>query len=374
MKIQTVLIIPDSFKGSLTAVEAASLIADELKRINSQFQLIRIPMADGGEGSLDTILGCIPGERHTITVCSPDGRSIQASYGIIDNAHEKTAIIEMAQASGLTKQIGLHPLTATTYGVGQLIRDALDQGIRHFEICVGGSATTDGGCGMAAALGVQFLDREGRSFVPAGGSLQDIQKIDLQNRDPRIAESEFIVMSDVNNPLTGPNGAAYVYGPQKGADPQQQKILDEGLDHLASLLIQAGMPDLRTMPGAGAAGGLGGGCAAFLNAEIRSGIDELLKITNFYQYVSTADLIVTGEGRLDSQSLEGKVLTGILKGNNGKPVCSICGSCALSQEQLQRHRVHAYPLTAYAATEECIRNPAAYIPLAVQDMIREMTE
>ena len=233
MILSKVIIAPDSFKGVLTSKEVTDIIADEVSAVFPDCGIVKMPIADGGEGSVDTILSSIGGKTYEATVLSPDDREISAFYGIASNT---AAILEMAQSSGITKQNGLHPMTATTYGFGQLILAALDRGAKEFMLGIGGSASTDGGCGMASALGIRFLDESGKSFVPSGETLEKIARIDVDGIDKRVAESKFTVMCDVDNPLYGVNGAAYVYSPQKGATPEQVRILDDGLRHYGRIL------------------------------------------------------------------------------------------------------------------------------------------
>jgi len=281
MQLKKVIIAPDSFKGNLTAKQATDIIAEEVTTAFPDCEVVKMPIADGGEGSIDAILSAIGGELHTEHVQSPDDRKIEAAYGISGSG---VAIVEMAQSSGITKQIGLHPMTSTTSGFGQLILAALDKGAREFILCIGGSATTDGGCGMAAALGVRFYNAIGDTFIPCGETLCNIVRIDTSGIDKRIGESSFTVMCDVDNPLYGTRGAAHIYGPQKGADPTQVLKLDEGLHHLGTILSEYFGKDPQSgkefadIPGTGAAGGLGTGCIVFLGAKLMSGIDAILEL------------------------------------------------------------------------------------------------
>ena len=415
MQLNKVIIAPDSFKGNLTARQVADIIAEEINAGFPGCGIVKMPIADGGEGSVDAILSAIGGETFTVLVRSPDFRRIEASYGIADNA---TAIIEMAQSSGITKQIGLHPMTSTTYGFGQLILAALNRGAREFTLCIGGSATTDGGCGMAAALGVRFIDEHGESFVPCGRTLCDIMRIDTGNIDKRIAMSKFTVMCDVDNPLYGLTGAAHIYGPQKGADPGQILLLDRGLRHYGDILTGQGdgssarpdtlqdgrclphlqneteepflcfraeepslcsdlcshadEPSLCFIPGAGAAGGLGAGCMAFLGAKLMSGIDVILKLFDFEKHRQDADLIITGEGKLDSQSFQGKVLSGLLQNANGIPVWSVCGICDCDEAVLNKHGVRVFETSEGISVDESMRESEKYLRAAVRRAIESI--
>jgi len=393
MQLSKIIIAPDSFKGNLTANRVADIIAAEVGKKLPGCDIVTMPIADGGEGSVDAILSAIGGEVFAVRVRSPDDRRIEAAYGIAYNA---TAIIEMAQSSGITRQVGLHPMTSTTYGFGQLILAALKRGARDFILCIGGSATTDGGCGMVAALGVRFIDSHGESFVPCGETLSDIIEIDTDDLDARIAKSRFTVMCDVDNPLYGPNGAAHVYAPQKGADPEQVLVLDRGLKHYGGLLEEkfgsvqekhyGGLPEeqrgslpeekfgrepsYRTqfteVPGAGAAGGLGAGCMAFLGANLMSGIDAILKLCDFEKHRADAGLIITGEGKLDSQSFQGKVLSGLLQRANGIPVWSICGICDCDKETLSKYDLKVFEMSEGITVEESMREPEKYLRAAAR--------
>jgi glycerate kinase len=294
-------------------------------------RLVEHPIADGGEGTVDMVLA--HGFRAvSFEVTGPAGEPVTARYAL----REQTAVIEMAAAAGL----GLLPQgpdddtarTATTYGVGQLLRDALDRGARRIVLGIGGSATTDGGRGMAEALGVRL----------------DGDRLDLSGLDPRLAETSVVVASDVDNPLIGPSGAAAVYGPQKGAGPATVALLDRALGQWADLVAAATGRDLRELPGAGAAGGLGFGAAALLGAELRSGIDLLLELSGFAEAATGADLVVVGEGSLDEQSLRGKGPVGVaaVAARAGTPVVAVAGRCTVDARQLRAHGVDAvYPLT-----------------------------
>lgn len=357
--MQKVMVIPDSFKGSLSSGAAADILAEAAKR-HLKCEVVKLPIADGGEGSVDCILRACGGEKRRVVVHSPENLPIEAEFGIMDN---KTAVIEIAESSGLTKQSGFHALTAGTYGFGELILSALKLGCQSFFLCLGGSATTDCGCGMAAALGVRFLDQAGNAFIPVGGTLHKVSRIDLSGLDPRISRSDFTVMSDVANPLYGPMGAASVYAPQKGASPQEVALLDAGLRHIARIIERDCHKSCR-MEAAGAAGGAGYGCAAFLNASVVSGIEGLLSLCSFDSLVSGCDLILTGEGCLDDQSLMGKVLSGILRHAEGKEIVSFCGSCKASPDMLAKKRVTAVEIGRGIDPKESMENGAHYLRLA----------
>ena len=318
----------------------------------------------------------------SVIVCGPAGTRIEATYGI---TNASTAVIEIAESTGLTRQSELHPLTSNTYGFGELILDALEQGIRSFILCLGGSASTDCGLGMAAALGAKFYDRNKEIIVPSGSSLISIDKIDTSSLDQRISESNFTVICDVENPLFGPNGAAYVYGPQKGASPDDVILLDNGLRHVAPEITRVTGVDHTSVIGAGAAGGTGFGCAAFLNATMKSGIETILDI-NGYSVIPGRedsnennkesspegfDLIITGEGCLDEQSLMGKVLSGILKRSNGIPVVSFCGKCKIDPFVLKNAGVTAVEIGEGVPVDDSIANGKYYLKKAAEAFFSE---
>ena len=357
--MQKVIVIPDSFKGSMTSQEVADILAESIEE-HLKCEVVRLPIADGGEGSMDCILRAKGGSRKTVTVHSPEGKLIEVAYGILPDG---TAVLEIAESSGLTKQTGFRALEASTYGFGELIRAALDEGCRKFFLCLGGSATTDCGCGMAAALGITFFDRDGRSFVPAGGTLSAVSQIDCSGLDQRIGEAEFTVMSDVTNPLYGPLGAAYIYAPQKGATKEEVAVLDAGLIHVAEVIEH----DCQAMPpeaGAGAAGGAGYGCTAFLRAKTVSGIEGMLELCQFDALVKDCDLVVTGEGCLDEQSLMGKVLSGIRKHAGNRETVSFCGICKVPAEELCRNRVTAVEIARGISIQESMEKGQYYLKLA----------
>lgn len=323
-----IVIASDSYKGSLDSSQVNEAMRKGILRGFEDAEIICIPIADGGEGTVDAVMTCCGGSYCYEMVTGPDGREVIARYGILP---DKSAVIEMAAASGLPLVQDVTPdtvMNSTTYGTGQLIASALDKGCRKIYIGIGGSATNDGGIGMLQALGVSFLDADNREVGFGGKYLDKIARIDISNLDPRIRETELVVMSDVTNPLCGENGAAVVYGPQKGATEEEIAILDKGLAQFAELICQMNLPDIRNLPGAGAAGGLGGGLVSFLGAEIRPGIKAILEIADFEKSVQWADLILSGEGRIDGQSANGKVVSGIaeIAGKYNVPVIAICGS------------------------------------------------
>ena len=331
-----ILIVPDSFKGSTSSIETARCIADGVRTVFPDAGLKLLPAADGGEGTVDALLAAVGGERIFCLVSDPLGRPITASFGLLSDGW---AVIEMAQASGLPllSREERNPAVTTTFGTGQLIRKALDLGCRHILVGIGGSATNDGGAGMAAALGIRLLGKNGHPLPPGGEALDRLAQIDCSGLDPRIAETEFIVASDVTNPLCGPQGASAVYGPQKGATPDQVIALDNALSHYGAMLHTQFGRDIAALPGAGAAGGLGAALIAFCNATLRPGIDIIFDRLDLDEQIHWADLVITGEGRVDATSANGKLLSGIgrLALSLNTPVIALTGSAGAGSEQLQ---------------------------------------
>ncbi|MHA3226043.1 glycerate kinase family protein [Globicatella sulfidifaciens] len=329
-----IIIASDSFKGSATSKEVGSYIAKGIYSLYPEYQTNIFSIADGGEGTVEAVMAALPGEKVTLPVRGPLNETVQAMYGLIEQG--QTAIIEMAQASGLTLVLEnkQNIMEANTFGTGQLILDAINRGVRKIYIGIGGSATNDGGMGMAQALGVKFLDGKGQALSGNAQNLKAIAKIDLNKMKVNPKTIEIIILSDVNNPLCGENGAAKVFGPQKGAKANQIKILDEGLQHYAGKLKEVYNRDFASIPGAGAAGGLGAGLMAFLNATSKSGIDEILQLIEIEPAIQTADLVITGEGRIDGQSLSGKAPIGIARiaKRYCVPVIAIVGSQSLDIE------------------------------------------
>lgn len=306
------VVIPDSFKGCLSSGEICGIIAREIRRRDPEARVCALPVADGGEGTVDAFLGALGGEKVAVPCWDPYGRPLTAHYGLFPDG--KTAVIEMAAAAGLPL-VGedCRVADATTYGVGQLIAHALKRGAERIILGLGGSATNDGGCGAAAALGVEFLDAEGKAFVPVGGTLRRIAYIRTDGLLPALRQAEVIAMCDIDNPLCGESGAAAVFSPQKGADAATVRMLDEGLAHLAAVIEKDLGRSLLTLPGGGAAGGFGAGSVAFLGARLQMGIEAVLDLTDFDRLAADAYLVITGEGRLDSQSLRGKVVVGVAR-------------------------------------------------------------
>jgi glycerate kinase len=310
-----VIVCPDSFKGSLSSSEAADAIERGILACGSSFpvEVVKVPLADGGEGTAEVLLQALGGRFVEVDVHDPLMRPMRASYAL--SADGKTAIVEMATASGLCllKDSERDPRITTTYGTGELISAALKSGVERILVCIGGSATNDGGSGVASALGVRFLDSLGKELPYGGASLVGLDRIDMGGFIFPVGEVAVTVACDVTNPLAGPNGASAIYGPQKGADPQMVAELDAALTRFGAVVEGELDVGVVNMPGAGAAGGLGAGLAAFFGAELRSGIDMVLDAVGFDEMLSDADLVITGEGCIDSQTASGKVIGGILK-------------------------------------------------------------
>ncbi|MDY5082658.1 MAG: glycerate kinase [Candidatus Limivicinus sp.] len=321
------VVVSDSFKGTVSSREICEIAQRVIPRHFPACEVVCIPVADGGEGTVDCFIQAMGAQRVEVTVTNALGEKSAAAYARIG----ELAIIEMAAAAGLPQVGALRcPGTATTYGVGELIAHAAHSGCKRILLGLGGSATNDGGCGCAAALGVRFYDADGQSFVPVGDTLGRIARIDTAEAEALLRSVEITVMCDVTNPLYGPTGAAYVFAPQKGADAEKVKSLDAGLRHFGDVIRSQLGIDVSRMPGAGAAGGMGAGCVALLGGMIQSGIDAVLDVTGFDRQLEGADLVITGEGRIDSQSADGKVVSGVARRTRAKgvPLIAIAGGIA----------------------------------------------
>ena len=320
------LLIPDSFKGTLSSEQICRLLEEKIKVHFPDADTVCIPVADGGEGSVDAFLTALGGEKKYLTVNNPFFEEMQAYYGLIDNG--ETAVVEMAACAGLPLAEGRKdPRVTTTYGVGELLVDAAKSGVKRIIVGLGGSATNDAGCGAAAAAGVKFRNAAGEEFVPTGGTLCEIADIDLSGLHPALQAVEIITMCDIDNPMYGPTGAAYIFGPQKGADPDMVVELDKGLRHLADVMAEKLGADYPDTPGAGAAGAMGMGMLVFFGGRLQMGIQTVLDIVKFEELGADCDYIITGEGKLDSQSLRGKVVIGVAQRAKtmGKNVIAIVG-------------------------------------------------
>jgi len=331
-----VVIAPDKFKGSLSAAEVCIAIERGLKRINPSIKIISVPMADGGEGTCELLTTHSKGTIVTCSISNPLFRKINTSYGISGDG--STAFIEMASASGLQllKPEERNPLNTTTYGTGELIAHAIKQGVKKIVLAIGGSATNDAGIGMAAALGMKFLDKHGQPLDPIGENLIHVHSIIDDNFVLNQKPIEAIVLCDVDNELFGPRGAAYVYGPQKGADEQAIQVLDSGLRNFARV-VKSQMKLNPDFPGAGAAGGLGAGAKVFLKAAFFRGVEYLLNVMRLEDEIKQTDLVITGEGKMDEQTLSGKVVMGVteLAHKHHKPVIALAGINQLSDKEIQ---------------------------------------
>ena len=305
------LLIPDSFKGTMSSQEICAIMATSIKNNYPDAQITSIPVADGGEGSVDAFLQALGGDRITVTVQGPYGDKMEAFYGILP---ANKAIIEMAACSGLPL-VGddKHPDKTSTYGVGELMLDAARRGCKQIIMGLGGSATNDGGCGCAAACGVTFLDKNGKNFIPTGGTLSKIVHIDTSTLNPILKGITITTMCDIDNPFYGKTGAAYIFGPQKGADSEMVELLDKNLESLAQVIKKDCGLDIQNIPGSGAAGGMGGGMCAFFSSRLQMGIETVLDTVHFESLVQNADMVFTGEGKIDGQSLRGKVVIGVAR-------------------------------------------------------------
>ncbi|HZH59474.1 MAG TPA: glycerate kinase [Metabacillus sp.] len=338
-----IVIAPDSFKESLSAMEAALAIERGFKAVFPDAAYNIMPMADGGEGTVQSLVDATDGSIEERVVTGPLGNPVKAFFGLMGDG--KTAVIEMAAASGLhlVPAEQRNPLVATTRGTGELILSALDLGVEHIIIGIGGSATNDGGAGMVQALGGRLLDESGNDIGAGGGALSDIVSLDLTELDPRLKRAKIEVACDVDNPLTGPRGASAIFGPQKGATPEMIQVLDQNLTHFADVVEVSLGESIRNIEGAGAAGGLGASLVAFLNAELKRGIQIVLDAVNFDDAVKDADLVITGEGRIDSQTIYGKTPIGVAKAAKkyGVPVIGIAGSLSNDSDVVYEHGIDA---------------------------------
>ena len=369
--MKKVVVISDSFKGTLSSREICDIARESVPRILPGCAVTAIPVADGGEGTVSCFLDSIGASPVTVSVQGPYGETVDAVYARKGNR----AIIEMASAAGLP-MVGsnLDPERTTTNGVGMLLRHAVENGCNELLLGLGGSCTNDGGCGCAAALGTRFFDADGNPFVPVGGTLGNIARIDNRETEKLLRGVSLTLMSDVDNPLCGVRGAAHVFGPQKGADAAMVERLDAGLAHLASVIERDLGVRVADIPGAGAAGGMGAGCMAFLGARMRSGIEAVLDLVDFDAQIDSADLVITGEGRIDSQSVHGKVISGIAKRTQrrGVPLIAIVGSIAPDAQQAYELGVTAMfgiDRTAKAFTEYAAES-AAYYRATLEDVLR----
>ena len=332
-----IVVASDSFKGSLTSLQVAQNVERAVSEVYPSCEVVKVNVADGGEGTMDALQQTLGGRKVTLAVSDPLGRKVDASYVILDDA--VTAVLEMSAASGLPLLAPQerNPSKTSTLGTGELICDALAKGCRRFLVGIGGSATNDAGMGMLYALGYRFYDADGIELPPVGGSMIRVASIDTSSLHPALSEAEFIVACDVTAPLYGPEGAAYVFAPQKGADASMVETLDQGLRHFASVSSDVLGYDYATLQGSGAAGGLGYAFRQFLGARLERGVEMVLDAIHFDEIITGSDLVITGEGRVDSQTLTGKTPYGVAQRaiRQGIPVVAIGGSVAIDQQQAQ---------------------------------------
>ncbi len=369
-----IILAPDSYKGSLSASKAAEIMARAGRKVFPGGDFIQLPLSDGGEGLVDSLVKATGGEILYKEVVGPIGETVQAFWGVLGN--KSTAVIEMAAASGLllVPKEKRNPLVTTTYGLGELIKTALDAGCTKLIIGIGGSATNDGGGGMAQALGVKLLDGGGNNLPWGGKALSSLENIDVSGLDPRLKNTEIVVACDVDNPLTGPQGAAYVYAPQKGATKEMVGQLDEALKHFSNIIFRELSIKVDNVQGAGAAGGLGAGLMAFLNGRLTSGMQLVMDIVEMERHLTNCDLVLTGEGKLDGQSVFGKVPVGVARKAKeyGIPVVAIAGSVAQEVKNLHREGITAYfsIINAPMTLQEAIDNAEDLLEEATLQVLR----
>jgi len=364
-----IAIAPDKFKGSLTGLEFCKAVEKGLRKHADNLEIVNLPLADGGDGTVEVLKYYLDGELISVPVNDPLGREVTASY--LYSEGKRTAFIEMAEASGirLLSDEEANPLLTSTYGTGELINDALDRGVEHIILGIGGSATNDAGLGMARALGYRLLDNDMRELKGMGKDLMDLDSIDTRQVNRKIKEVRFDVACDVDNPLYGPDGAAYVYAPQKGANSEMVEDLDFGLFTFYEVVnLEFGI-DLKNVKGAGAAGGLGAGCMVFLNAKLNSGIELIKQEAQFNDKIKDADWIITGEGKLDSQTFSGKVIRGIMDSITYQKIALFCGQVDLNEEELKQLKIdHLSQISSYAKdVNDSIQNSEKYLEKAAEE-------
>ncbi|MFY4775132.1 glycerate kinase [Metabacillus sp. RGM 3146] len=371
-----IVIATDSFKGSASSTELSKFIEKGIKKIEPNAMVTKLPLADGGEGTVDALITALKGQFVETTVTGPLGKKVKAKFGIVN---KDVAVIEMAEASGITLIPGKdrNPFKSTTYGTGELIKAALDYGVNEILIGIGGSATNDAGVGMAQALGVSFQDHEHKEIGFGAESLGNIEVIDVSKIDSRIINTKITILSDVTNPLCGVNGASYVYGPQKGASPNDVERLDKIVKRFGELLENKFKINILNKKGAGAAGGLGAGLMAFCNAELYSGTDRILDMIDLKEYVKDADLVITGEGMIDFQSIQGKAPLGVAKAAKefNVPVIAIVGSEGTNVNEVYHHGIDLIIdiINKPMSIEEAIGNVEELTVNAAKKAIRAFT-
>ena len=367
-----IVIAPDSYKESLSALEVAQAVEAGFRQVFPDADYVLVPVADGGEGTVDAMVAATGGRKETVTVSGPLGEPVEAFYGLTGDGD--TAVIEMAAASGLAlvPPDRRNPLLTSSRGTGELIRAALDAGARRFILGIGGSATNDGGAGMVQARGVRLLDLEGRELDGSGGDLARLERIDVSALDPRLAECRIEVACDVDNPLTGARGASAVFGPQKGATPEMVQALDANLARLARIVGRDLGVAVDTVPGAGAAGGMGAAMLAFFGATLKPGIEIVTAAVDLDTHVRDADLVITGEGRIDFQTVHGKTPIGVARvaKRHGKPVIGIAGSLGADVGVVHAHGIDAVfsVLGKPCTLDEALRDAAANVELTARNV------
>ena len=367
-----IVIAPDSYKESLSALEVAQAVEAGFRQVFPDANYVLVPVADGGEGTVDAMVAATGGRKETVTVSGPLGEPVEALYGLTGDGD--TAVIEMAAASGLAlvPPDRRNPLLTSSRGTGELIRAALDAGARRFILGIGGSATNDGGAGMVQALGARLLDLEGRELDGSGGDLARLERIDVSALDPRLAECRIEVACDVDNPLTGARGASAVFGPQKGATPEMVQALDANLARLARIVGRDLGVAVDTVPGAGAAGGMGAAMLAFFGATLKPGIEIVTAAVDLDTHVRDADLVITGEGRIDFQTVHGKTPIGVARvaKRHGKPVIGIAGSLGAEVGVVHAHGIDAVfsVLGKPCTLDEALRDAAANVELTARNV------
>jgi len=372
---KTFVLAPDSFKESMSAKKACEAMERGIRKVFPVAEIIHVPMADGGEGTVDALIDGIGGTRVEVAVSGPiPTEKLRTYYGLM--ADKKTAVMEMAKANGieLLNEDRRNPLLTSTYGTGEMIKDALDHGVEKIIIGIGGSVTNDGGTGMAQALGARLLDKENKEIPAGGGAISKLEKIDLSTIDPRIKNTEVVIASDVTNPLTGSNGASVVFGPQKGATPDMVNVLDENLGHYAEIIKRDLSMDIQDIPGAGAAGGLGAGLLVFTGATMQSGVDLVIELTGLAQKVAQADYVFTGEGGMDFQTKFGKAPYGVAKiaKQYGIPVFACAGYIGEQVEVLYEEGMTAiFGILAKAGSlPEALKLGEANLERTVENIVR----
>lgn len=377
MKNFTIVLAPDSFKESMTAKEVCLAMEKGIRKVNDNVKCIHVPMADGGEGTMQSLIDATNGKIYSIKVVGPLSNEVEAEYGILGDG--EVGVIEMASASGihLVPKEKRNPLITTTYGTGQLIKACLDKGVKKILIGIGGSSTNDGGAGAVEALGAKFLDEEGRKIGFGGGSLRKLKKIDLSNFDERLSKVEIEVASDVNNPLCGENGASKVFGPQKGATKEMVLVLDKNLKHYADVIKEQYGKDVLNMPGAGAAGGLGAGLAAFLDGKLKKGIDLVIKYSGLEEKIKLCDMVLTGEGSIDYQTKFGKTPIGVarLAKKYDKPVVALAGKVGDNIDDLYENGIDSIfgIMRGITSIEEALENGKENVEKASENVMRLIT-